>query len=218
MPVDHIEVYIREHRTILILPTNDHLAVTFLQWPSHEFHEFRADIEGSYLKTADLVPGFGERLRAGKREGRFLGTADLPNFFRKPYGPGWALVGDAGYHKDPALAHGINDAFRDAELLAEAIDAGFSGRRPLEEGLADYEQQRNQVMPLYELTAQIASLEPPPPEVQQLYFALLGNQEDTELLLGTMQGTVSIPEFFAPENVQRIMAKAALGAPPPHQN
>lgn len=217
VPVDHIEVYPREHRTILILPTNDQLAVTFLQWPNREFHAFRADIEGNYLKTAELVPGLAERLRAGKRESRFLGTADLPNFFRKPYGPGWALVGDAGYHKDPALAHGINDAFRDADLLARAIDAGFSGRRPLEEALAEYEQQRNEVMPLYELNAQIASTELPPPEMQQFYFALLGNQEDTERLFGAMQGTVPVPEFLAPENIQRIMAKAALGAPTPRQ-
>ncbi len=217
VPVDHIEVYPRDHRTILILPTNDNLAVTFLQWPAREFHAFRADIEGNYFKTADLVPSLAERLRAGKREGRFLGTADLPNFFRKPYGPGWALVGDAGYHKDPALAHGINDAFRDAELLAEAIDAGFAERRPLEAALADYEEKRNEVLPLYELNAQIASTEPPPPEIQQLYFAVHSSQEDTNQLLGVMQGTVPFPQFFAPENIGRILARAGIGGPPPQQ-
>ena len=46
------------------------------------------------------------------------------NFYRRPYGDGWALVGDAGYHKDPILAIGISDAFRDAQLLADASDAG----------------------------------------------------------------------------------------------
>ena len=56
-------------------------------------------------------------VRNGKRSERFYGTADLPFFFRKPYGPGWALVGDAGYHKDPITAQGISDAFRDAELV-----------------------------------------------------------------------------------------------------
>jgi len=52
----------------------------------------------------------------------------LPNYVRRPYGPGWALVGDAAYHKDPVTGLGITDAFLDAALLADALDAGFSGR------------------------------------------------------------------------------------------
>ena len=106
------------------------------------------------------MPHLAERVRSGKREERFVGTADLPNFFRKPYGSGWALAGDAGYHKDPSTAQGITDAFRDAELLSEALDSGFTEHRPLEEALADYERQRNEtVMPIYELTCQLASFE-----------------------------------------------------------
>ncbi len=81
------------------------------------------------------------------------------HFIRKPYGPGWALVGDAGFHKDPFLAQGITDAFRDADLLAEAIDAGLAGRRPLEETLADYERERNATaLPLYQFNAQYTQL------------------------------------------------------------
>jgi 2-polyprenyl-6-methoxyphenol hydroxylase-like FAD-dependent oxidoreductase len=116
-------------------------------------------------------------------------------------------VGDAGYHKDPATAQGISDSFRDAELLTEAIDAGFSERQPLEEALAEYERQRNAaVLPMYEFTCQLANLdEPPPPEMQQLLTALYGNQIETNRFLGTWAGTVPIPEFFAPENMQRIM-------------
>src|SRR5262245_51081489 len=83
------------------------------------------------------------RVRNGTQVERFKGTADVPNFFRTPYGPGWALVGDAGYHKDPFTAQGVSDAFRDAELLTAAIDEGFAGRRPLLTALAEYEQQRN---------------------------------------------------------------------------
>jgi 2-polyprenyl-6-methoxyphenol hydroxylase-like FAD-dependent oxidoreductase len=99
----------------------------------------------------------------GKREERWWGTADVPNFFRKPYGPGWALVGDAGYHRDPVTGLGINDAFRDAELLSGAIDEGFSGRVPIEQALAGYEQQRNAIAtPMYEFTVALASGNPPP--------------------------------------------------------
>ena len=149
-------------------------------------------------------------MRNGKREERFAGTVNTENFFRKPYGPGWALVGDAGYHKDPSTAQEIADSFRDAELLTEAIDAGFSERRPLDEALADYERQRNAaVLPMYEFTCRLANLaEPPPPEMRQLLAALQGNQTETNRFLGVWAGTVPVPEFFAPEHIQRILAGA----------
>ena len=112
------------------LPVSRHdgLVCITLGWTHQEFRTFRADIASNYRTTLDLAPSLAARVDEGKREERFVGTADVPNFFRKPYGPGWALVGDAGYHKDPVTAQGMTDAFRDAELLVEAIDAGFSGR------------------------------------------------------------------------------------------
>ena len=139
--------------------------------------------------------------------------ADVPNLFRKPHGPDWALAGDAGYHKDPVTAQGISDAFRDAELVAEAVDAGLSGRRPVEEAMAEYEQRRNEAaLPVYEFTCQLATLEPPPPEMQQLFAALRGNQADTDRFLGLIAGTTPVPDFFAPENVGRIMGAAQAQA------
>ena len=145
-----------------VFPMNDDLACVAVGWPNAEFHDFRADIEGNYLRTCDLFPDLGERMRSGTREERWVGTADLPNFFRRPHGPDWALVGDAGYHKDPVTGWGISDAFHSAELVAEAIDAGFSGRRPLDEALADYEHQRNEsVKDIYAQTCWLASLPAP---------------------------------------------------------
>lgn len=209
IPTEGTHIYMREYRVIAAFPTNDGLTCIFTAWPNRQFHQYRADIEGNYLKTIDLASGLSEQVRSGKREERFVGTADIPNFFRKPYGPGWALVGDAGYHKDPITAQGITDAFRDAALLADAIDAGFSGRQPLEKALSEYERLRNEaVMPMYEFTCQFATVEPPPPEMQQLFAALQGNQAEIDRFAGVMAGTVPIPEFFAPENVQRIMGAA----------
>src|SRR5438067_10832098 len=112
-----------------------------MELPNSRFQEWRTDIDGVFYRTfAETVPSICEELQRGTREERWNGTADLPNFFRKPYGPGWALVGDSGYHKDPITGEGITDAFRDAELLAGALDAGFSGRQPLEEALEDFQQ------------------------------------------------------------------------------
>ena len=143
-PSEGAELYPRPDRMIVAGPTNDGLTLMIVFWPQAEFHAVRADIEGNFLTALDLAPGLAERVRAGKRAERFRGTADLPNLFRQPYGPGWALVGDAGYHKDPITAQGISDAFRDADLLTEAIDAGLSGRQPLAEALAGYQRQRDE--------------------------------------------------------------------------
>lgn len=207
--IEGAEIYPRERWITIVFPTNDDLVCTFIEWPREEFHAVRTDVEGNFLKKLDLAPGLAERIRSGNREANFVGTAVLPNFFRKPYGPGWALVGDAGYHKDPYMAQGITDAFRDADLLADAVDAGFSERQTLDEALADYERQRNGVtMPSYELNCQLASLETPPPEMQQLFGALRGNQTETDRFFGALEGTVPIPEFFSPENVQRILRAA----------
>jgi len=207
VPVEGIEIYERPQRFIFAFPTNDDLTCIAVECPVQEFQTFRADLEGNVLKTIALAPSLAERVQTGRREERFMGSGDLPNFYRKPYGPGWALVGDAGYHKDPYLAQGITDAFRDAELVTEAIDAGLSGRRGMASALGDYERQRNEeTMPIYELNYQGASLDPPSPEMQRFLGALRGNQAETNRFFGTMAGTVPIPEVFAPEHIEQVMA------------
>ena len=139
-----------------------------------------------------------------------MGTGDLPNYFRRPYGPGLALVGDAGYHKDPITAQGISDAFRDAEELTAALDAALSGRQGFDSAMAEYQQARDQrLLPMYEFTCDLARLEPPPPQLQQLLGAVQTNQAAMDQFVSVIAGTVPVPEFFAPENVDRIMAGAA---------
>jgi flavin-dependent dehydrogenase len=93
------ETYVRPNRGMAACPTSDDLTVVIAGWPYAEFEANKKDIEGNFLKAYDLAPASAERLRAGARETRFVGTA-VPNFLRKPYGPGWALVGDARYNKD----------------------------------------------------------------------------------------------------------------------
>jgi len=208
LPVNGLEIYLIAQRAVVALPTNDGLTLLAVSWPYREFQVVRKDIAGHYATALATCAGLVERVRHSRQVERFKGTADVPNFFRKPYGAGWALVGDAGYHKDPATAQGISDSFRDAELLTEAIDAGFSARQPLDEALAEYEQQRNAaVLPMYEFTCELATLDPPSAEQMQLLAALRGNQAETNRFLGAMAGTVSIPKFFAQENIQRIIAE-----------
>jgi flavin-dependent dehydrogenase len=191
------------------IPTHDDLTVVPFGWPVEEFHANRGDIEGNFLETVEHAPEFAERVRGATRESKFVGSAELPGYFRKPYGPGWALVGDAGYHKNPITAMGINDAFRDAELVALAIDDDIAGRRSSEEGMRAYQEIRDrEAGPVYEFTDEFAQLQPPPPELQQLIGAMQGNQEAMDAFVSVQAATLPAPEFFAPENVGRIMAAA----------
>jgi 2-polyprenyl-6-methoxyphenol hydroxylase-like FAD-dependent oxidoreductase len=200
------EVYTRPHRAFAAWPTNDGLTLVIGGWPYSEFEANKTDVEGSFLKVIDLVPKFADRLRRARREQRFAGMA-VPGYFRKPFGPGWVLVGDAGYNKDFITAQGIQDAFRDAELCVRALDETYSGWRPRQEAMADYQAARDEhVVPMYEFTAQLASLEPPPPELQQLLQAAYGNQEAMDGFARVNAGVTSPPEFFSEGNVRRILA------------
>ncbi len=211
VPMEVPEVYSRPGSMMIAFPTNDGMTCVVVIRKGHDFAEFRADVEGVFLGTVDLAPSLAERVRAGTRETRYFGTGEMANFFRRPYGPGWALAGDAGYHKDAITGQGITDSFRDAEFLAEALHAGFSGRRPLDEPLADFERRRNEaVREMYDMTCQLAALEPPPPELEPLYAALRWDQAEADRFLGTFAGTVSPAEFFAPENVARIVQGAPV--------
>jgi hypothetical protein len=79
--------------------------------------------------------------------------------------------------------------------------------------MAEYERRRDEAtMPMFDFTCRLASLEPPPPEEQQLFAALQGNQADTDRFVGVMAGTTPVPEFFAPENVGRIVGAARAEA------
>jgi 2-polyprenyl-6-methoxyphenol hydroxylase-like FAD-dependent oxidoreductase len=210
LPVEGATVYHRERSINFTFPTNDGLTCVAVEAPVDGFHAFRANIEANFLRALDDVAGLSERVRAAKREEPFRGTGDLANFFRKPFGPGWALVGDAGYHKDPVTGQGITDALRDAELLSDAIEAGRGGRAPLDEALAGYEAQRNVVaMPLYQITLQQISFAPPPAESQMLLGAVARRPEEMSRFLGLLSGGTSTSEYFSPENLKRVIAGAA---------
>ena len=188
--LDGVELYPRPGRMIVTSPTHDGRNVVIVLWPQDEFEAVRADIEGAFEAAVALAPGLAARLRAGRRVEPFRGTRLLPNHFRTASGPGWALAGDAGHHKDPILALGISDAFRDADLLAEAIEASepeaYGARR---DALA---------RPGFESTVAFAALQPPSPEQQALFAILREDQALTDRFFGTFAGTVAPDELFSP--------------------
>lgn len=102
----------------------------------------------------------------------------LPNHVRQASGDGWALVGDAGYHRDPITGHGISDAFRDAELLATSLHRALSGQLPERVALAHYAAQRDRMIgPIFDLTVRLSQL-PPMAEFVELQKQLAVAIED----------------------------------------
>lgn len=198
-------LFVRDGLFAVAVPTNDGLTFLAIAWPRADFARVRADIGGAYRAAAATIPWLAERLAVAEQVGRFVGTGDLDGFFRTAAGPGWALVGDAGCHKDPITAQGMTDALCHAELLAAAVVEGLSGSRPLDAALLDYGRRRDAAArATYELTADLARLAPPSPEMLGLLGALTDNPAETRRFLGIMAGTVAASEFFAPANLARI--------------
>ena len=201
------EIYNLGDRTVVIFPTNDGASVVFVACPIADFHDFRADVEGNFAAAIARVPDVAGRVANGERTERIRGTADVPNFFRQAYGDGWALVGDAGYHKDPCMAAGIMDAFLSAEWLADAVHAGLTGARPMAEALAGYQATRDErFLPYLRMTVGLASMEPPPPEQAALFARIAADPAESTRFFGALQGSTPIDEYLSPENVGRIMS------------
>jgi 2-polyprenyl-6-methoxyphenol hydroxylase-like FAD-dependent oxidoreductase len=205
----------REGVAIGAWPTNDHLTMVVVALPLGRFEPFRADVEGTVHAVLAGAGELGERVLAGRRVERFRSSPDLPNRIRVPFGPGWALAGDAGLVMDPITGQGIGHAFRDAELIADAVDAWTSGR-PFDEAFEAYRAARDaETRPMFNFTQEVAALMPPTPEFRLLLDAIAGRQDEVDRFLGLVTGSTPIPAYFAPANLRRLigvrgMAKVAL--------
>jgi 2-polyprenyl-6-methoxyphenol hydroxylase-like FAD-dependent oxidoreductase len=151
------------------ISTNGGLACVFVSTPADVFDsEIRRDVaEGHRRILADCAPDLLDALGAGELRSPLRGFAGRAGYLRQSWGAGWALVGDAGYFKDPITAHGITDALRDAELLARTVaergEAGLPGYQHERDGLA---------LPLFEITDEIASYTWNLERAQELHLAL----------------------------------------------
>jgi len=140
---DGLALCVAPGRAAGLFPTHDGQVLAFVQVRWAERHAFRADATGNYLATLHSFPIIADALANATHEAPLRGMFDLPAYFRQSYGPGWALAGDAAHHKDPLIARGIIDAFRDAELLSAAVRAGLGGETDLMPALAEYQRMRD---------------------------------------------------------------------------
>jgi flavin-dependent dehydrogenase len=155
----------RQDGSIGTIPTNDGTCV-FVSVPAGQFKErVRGNATEAYHRLlGEVCPEFGARLEGATRVEPVHGFGGHPGFIKRSTGPGWALVGDAGYFKDPATAHGITDALRDAELLARAVLAGTTA------AMEAFEATRLELSRrLFEITDEIASFESSDVQLQALH-------------------------------------------------
>ena len=143
-----------------LIPTNDATCVFVATAPA-ALRRLRRDGSDQAFNTvlATAAPGFVERVAAATPASSLHGWAGARGFLRRCYGPAWALVGDAGYFKDPITTHGMSDAMRDAELLTQALLGVLSGS-PEAATLATYERTRDSLSSqLFTVTEAVAGFE-----------------------------------------------------------
>lgn len=158
-----------------IIPTDDGATCVFVAASAERFErELRVDLADSFRRIlAEVRGGLAERVAAGEQVERLRGFPGLSGYFRQPSGPGWALVGDAGYFKDPITAHGISDALRDAELLARAAGRALDEPDLEEEAMAVYADTRDRASEeLFAITETIAGYDWSADEIAELHVRL----------------------------------------------
>ena len=134
---------------------------------------------------AGASPRLADVLRRGTRESKFFSFRGRPGRFVVPHGPGWALVGDAGYFKDPVTGQGISDAFAGAQLLADAVIEGFERPSAMPETLAQYQSRRDELFSdSYAATQNLASLEWRNEDLPGIRMKYAVSPEKTAKLLG----------------------------------
>jgi flavin-dependent dehydrogenase len=209
--LERVHVWARPRRLLGAAASNDDLSTVMVYMSIDDFHEFTADVEGNVMSEfREHVPELHERLRNSEREGQWLGTGYQPNFFRQSAGPGWALVGDAGCHHDSINPSGMSVAFTGAEMLAEAIHAGLTGERDLDEALRDYQARRDaRWLGHWHFAVGFARMEPPAPEFVGLLQALGERPAATRRFFGYFEGQEAELGFMDPENLGRIMTSSS---------
>jgi flavin-dependent dehydrogenase len=168
LPVDGYYWRYQPNTSIGAIPTNGGATCVFASVPSDRLpEEIRGDAASAYRRLIrEASADFDARLETARRVEPVRGFGGHSGFMKRSTGSGWALVGDAGYFKDPLTAHGITDALRDAELLARAIMRGTTA------AFADYETVRHELSRrLFEITDRIASFAWTDDELQSLQRA-----------------------------------------------
>jgi 2-polyprenyl-6-methoxyphenol hydroxylase-like FAD-dependent oxidoreductase len=204
LPAD-FELYEAPGRWVGTVRTHDDLTLVAAYFPQHEFDAVRRDAHAAYLRNvAETAPDLSARLACATQAERLRAKGDQLNYLRQASGPGWALVGDAGHHKDSITARGISDAFTQAALLADHLRGVLGDRIRTATALRSYAAERDVLMdPGYQATLLTARL-----TIQADRLALLraieGDQELTDRYFAVVAGALASEDLVSPELLARL--------------
>ncbi|HEY3259649.1 MAG TPA: FAD-dependent monooxygenase [Pseudonocardiaceae bacterium] len=167
IPWPAIELFLADRALVGVFPTHHGEACVWVTTPSQDARAARrraaSRTDAFTTELERTAPDLAARLRTGRRTSDVSGTMRNPNQLRRAHGPGWALVGDAGYHRDPVTGHGLTDAYRDAELLAVALDEVLRGDADEPTAMANYQRRRDDALrEVFELTCALSGYPPVP--------------------------------------------------------
>ncbi len=159
---DAFEIHAADRGFAGVFRTHDGQANVWMSVPADRALRGSEPREEAWLDLlTEIAPALAERVRAAEIVAPVRGEIGLPNHVLQPAGPGWALVGDAGYHRDPITGHGITDAFRDAELLAGHLGCVLAGRTDEAVAMAAYQAERDRALAgIFDVTTQLAAFPP----------------------------------------------------------
>lgn len=208
------QIYERPGGWVAALRTHDDLMLIAAYLPQAQFDRVRRDAMAAYRATIEATaPDLWQRLADASITDRLHGTGDQRNFFRRAYGPGWVLVGDAGHHKDSINAHGITDTFLQSELLAGELggdDPAASIGDPvrLDAALARFAAARDEHMaPNYQTNLVTARLNPTPDRLAVLRV-IQDSPQLTDRYLSVVAGILPPEELYTRDLLARLSSQA----------
>lgn len=183
LPEPALEMFFGQNHIGFVFPMRPDEDCLALEVQPEEFETFRADPRQVFEEHFRALPGMAARMAHATLEGKIQGTRGVENFLRTPYGPGWALTGDAGYLKDPCTGQGISDALAQSFMLADALDATLHGA-DWESALGALQRKRDETMlPVYRWTLDAAQLRDASADEVNWLRAALANPHHTRQVM-----------------------------------
>lgn len=203
-----IEMFFGSDRIGFCFPMRPDEHLLALEVQPDLFEQIRKDPAQWFRREFVTLPGMADRLRHAELEDRMLGTRGVENYFRKPYGPGWALTGDAAYVKDPCTGYGIGDALLQAFMIAKALGEWFDGA-DWDSTMEGYRQRRDMALrPFFDQTVAAMSARDEPHRTLNSLRAVLLSQHDTRRLVRALPGLLD--DAFEPMDRFRQALTASL--------
>ncbi len=192
------------HIRVIFHTDHDQLLIGSLP-PVEEAVTWRTDADAAL--TTDLASDSttGPLIAGRAPDGRIRGTLKERYFFRRSAGNGWALVGDAGHHKEFVIGDGITEALLQARGLASAIAQGTDA------ALSRWWRARDvEALPYFFLGRDEGALGPPM-ELQQVVFSHVAKTPSLQArMAATMEHQLSPLETFPVQQVLRWTLGAAF--------